>query len=319
MLLSSLGETESNRPASNGVEAGEPKSKKRVDFAIYKIGIMLANFVLGIDTKPVRTKQNSGETNLEQLDAPNPNVNCLKHATYHGPTRHSYRPALDLEFNEPDSLAESSSSSALLSEFQSSDTDPPRKTSSTSAESESSINNQLYGQILRRTHRRSSSNTSNESSNINPSFDPDEDSKYFNNEIENLHVVEEEERNSRPTTLDLKGAHNKRKKHYYCYHKNSQQKQNIYSNRMPYSPGTSSSPDSSCTDSWSTPPTTNSTPQKAVRFRVVDKESIEESNIDSESPNLLDMPVAGQSQDSTVPLRALIHSRNIKSFPRKNI
>ncbi|RWS04910.1 Mitogen-activated protein kinase kinase kinase 9-like protein [Dinothrombium tinctorium] len=286
-----------NRNHTNGACSSSnecSKNRKKMDFAVYKIGTMLASIVLGVDIKPFHKNIPNDEYNEEYYAV---NHTSPKHATYHGQTKHSVRPQLDLYNVDSTYSKEATSSTALLSDLNtyepetdvgmySNQTPTTRKSSSVSNESNDAT---IFSHPSTnyRTHRRTSSNTSS-SSNINPSFDPDD---YFirYRGVSITPPLQQSHLNTparRPTTLDLKAT----------------------SNSVTTTP---SSPDSSYGDSWNTTPSTASS-QRSVRFCVTDayKPSIKREYVNC--PTLLDMPVEGQSQDGTVPLTALL-CENIKN------
>ncbi|RWS28393.1 Mitogen-activated protein kinase kinase kinase 9-like protein, partial [Leptotrombidium deliense] len=280
----------------NGAFPAENKNKKKSDSALYKIGAMLASLVLGVDIRPLcknsycEESEDSVPNNRLQRSENSPQ-GSQKHATYHGQTRHSHRPQLDMNNFESSCKHEPSSSTTLLFDANGVEVDGSEEVNITCARRTSSSCVSNDGDVIYKTpdeyhtHRRTSSNTSS-SSNVNPSFDPDDYFIRYKGETVTP-PLQKSHRNTaqRPTTLELEATN--------CSVTN-----------------TPSSPDSSYGDSWNTPSTTSS--QRSVRFNITEVYVPYDRRQYSNYQTLLDMNVEGQSQDGTVPLTALLskHSQN---------
>lgn len=254
--------------------------------------------MIGVDLRSLFCDKKESFSEMEMLTNNLLSESEQKHATYHGPTKYISRPSLEWShyshsYND-DSTKKyneiSSDTNILFNKLSNLSVSKEKlKSPYTSNESDLTIPFQKCKISLNdnRIYRRTSSNTSIDSSNVNPSF-------YLNENygpVSSLSSLSSNLNSSlpRPTYLNLDQSNN-------C--------DNLQKCGSLYSPSNPSTPLNHHYDSKNTP-LSGSSPQRTVRFNIID---ISDSILSS-IPNhqtLLDLPVEGQSQDGTIPLTALL-------------
>lgn len=251
---------------------------------------------------------------------PHDSSHYAKHATYHGTTKHSFRPTLNQALVGYTNIVTSLENYPHENDFSNRDSsyinntapylasgENRRKSSTTSTDSSDILphpDSTPLTCILPRSQRRTSSTSSINSSSINPSFDPgDED--YYN--VINPRVIPPQNKKPnanvlrRPATLNLQFSHSRNQCN--CHRSSSCSSStpspshyNVGQNPNLRSPNTPS-------DAFS--------PQRVVpRFK----------RKDTTNPyhTLLDLPAEGQSQDGTVPLTALFSQLEMEQAKLKS-
>ncbi|CAG2101421.1 unnamed protein product [Medioppia subpectinata] len=288
--------------ASSGSSSVEHRNKRKffssIDSAIGKIGAMIANIALGSDIRSVQ-KQNlqkaSDDTydgnSIDELDYYSGANIENKNATYHGHTKYSSRPSINVDFKGPQTYSRrKSSTTSCESDYNIANRDMVAEEMPNRYVDPSETRDNVSNAGHYRYHRRSSSN----SSNINPSFkSSDED---FNKSGTHYQL----NKSLRPTTLDLNSDKNYRKQY------------NVWNN-------SSISPVHSSPDSYydmNSPSSPSTTPQRTVRFNFANayRNPNTSHNLPiATNPNprttLMDVPADGQQLDATKPLTAILGNR----------
>lgn len=324
---------------SKNINSSESKPHKRFNHGVLKAGVAIANLI-GLDIRRfICDKKVSSSSNgdispinsnlshhLPEIHVINDDINdptiphdinhYAKHATYHGSTKHSFRPTINQALvgytnivTTFDNYSQENNLSIQNNSYNDNTThylaaENRRKSSTTSTDSSDilahSDNTTSLTCILPQSQRRTSSNSSINSSSINPSFDPG-DEGYYNidpriipahNKKLNTTVLQ------RPATLNLYSPYSRRHSLYCrnqcnCY-KSSPSSSTTPSPRQHHVGQSNHEP----SQEFSNTPSDAFLPQRIARFKL--KDSINPFH------TLLDLPAEGQSQDGTIPLTALM-------------